>query len=133
MRSFTPEQFAAFNAAGRYMRGRVDFHFASGKISIVNTDNLISFNITQRLTGTQNTPYDACCADDASIQVYTKYTGIWKGKQVVDEPIFDAYMNHEIIDGLQIDIYAGALQDDNEWTPWVPLGDRKSTRLNSSH
>lgn len=120
---FLAEDFAAYNLQDRTVRSRVTFYFSDkDTVTFDNDDMIISWSISEALTDTINTPFDACCANSCSLTVYNRYTGKLFDKDMVDARIFDPLQNEAIKLNLRFKIQVAALRKDNAWTPWKTVG-----------
>ncbi len=120
---FSAEDFAAYNLQDRTVRSRVTFYFSDkDTVTFDSDDMIISWSISEALTDTINTPFDACCANSCSLTVYNRYTGKLFDKDMVDARIFDPLQNEAIKLNLRFKIPVAALRKDNTWTPWKTVG-----------
>lgn len=120
---FSAEDFAAYNLQDRTVRSRVTFYFSDkDTVTFDSDDMIISWSISEALTDTINTPFDACCANSCSLTVYNRYTGKLFDTDMVDARIFDPLQNEAIKLNLRFKIQVAALRKDNTWTPWKTVG-----------
>lgn len=124
MSNYTPEDFAAYNLELRTVKSRIIFEFSdSNKVTFDSDDMIVSWDIQTALTDTINTPFDCCCADACSVTVYNRYTGPYKGSNVVDFKIFDPLKNLSLALNMRFKVQVSALHKNGvTWTPYKTVG-----------
>lgn len=120
---YTAEDFAAYNLQDRSVRSRVIFYFTdTDTITFDNDSMIVSWSISEDLTDSLDTPFDACCANSCTLTVYNRYTGTLLGQEYVEAPIFDPLQNDSVQLNLKFKIQVSALRKDATWTPWQTVG-----------
>lgn len=122
MREFTEKEWKAFNADQRELQACFSIVLGDTTYEFTGDDQVISFDVTTRLTDTINTPFDLACSDSCSVVLYNSYTGEYNGQQVEDFRIFDPLKNPDVKRDSKMQLTLRALCEDGEWTRWVPIG-----------